>query len=156
MTPRRSCSIRRAPLPTSARSSSPRLQRSPRRRSSAGSVKACRVAIPTSRWRDPDLGKPDMRILITGGAGCLGSNLIEHWLPQGHEILVIDNFATGRREVVPALKGLALVEGSIADRNLVARSFDEFKPTHVVHSAASYKDPVDWPEDAATNVTGTI
>ncbi len=44
-----------------------------------------------------------MRILITGGAGCLGSNLIEHWLPQGHEILVIDNFATGKREVVPAL-----------------------------------------------------
>ena len=32
-----------------------------------------------------------MRILITGGAGCLGSNLIEHWLPQGHEIFVIDN-----------------------------------------------------------------
>ena len=31
--------------------------------------------------------------------------LIEHWLPQGHEILVIDNFATGRREVVPALAG---------------------------------------------------
>jgi UDP-glucose 4-epimerase len=97
-----------------------------------------------------------MRILITGGAGCLGSNLIEYWLPQGHKILVIDNFATGKREVVPALGGLALVEGSIADRDLVARSFDEFKPTHVVHSAASYKDPANWLEDAATNVTGTI
>lgn len=97
-----------------------------------------------------------MRILITGGAGCLGSNLIEHWLPQGHEILVIDNFATGKREVVPALEGLTLVEGSIADRDLVMRSFDAFKPTHVVHSAASYKDPADWLEDAATNVTGTI
>ena len=33
-----------------------------------------------------------MRILITGGAGCLGSNLIEHWHPRGHEILVLDNF----------------------------------------------------------------
>lgn len=97
-----------------------------------------------------------MRILITGGAGCLGSNLIEHWLPQGHEILVIDNFTTGKREVVPALKGLTLVEGSIADRDLVMRSFGAFKPTHVVHSAASYKDPADWLEDAATNVTGTI
>jgi UDP-glucose 4-epimerase len=97
-----------------------------------------------------------MRILITGGAGCLGSNLIEHWLPRGHEILVVDNFATGKRQVVPVLNGLELVEGSIADRNLVMRSFDEFKPTHVVHSAASYKDPADWLEDAATNVTGTI
>lgn len=97
-----------------------------------------------------------MRILITGGAGCLGSNLIEHWLPQGHEILVIDNFATGKREVVPALKGLTLVEGSVADREIVTRTFDQLKPTHVVHSAASYKDPANWQEDAATNVTGTI
>lgn len=96
-----------------------------------------------------------MRILITGGAGCLGSNLVEHWLPQGHEILVIDNFATGKREVVPALPGLTLVEGSIADRDLVARAFAEFKPTHVVHSAASYKDPANWREDIATNVEGT-
>ena len=96
-----------------------------------------------------------MRIIITGGAGCLGSNLIEHWLPQGHEILVIDNFATGKREVVPALPGLTLVEGSIADRDLVTRAFAEFKPTHVVHSAASYKDPANWREDIATNVEGT-
>ncbi|WLA86081.1 NAD-dependent epimerase/dehydratase family protein [Bradyrhizobium elkanii] len=96
-----------------------------------------------------------MRIIITGGAGCLGSNLIEHWLPQGHEILVIDNFATGKREVVPALPGLTLIEGSIADRNLVASAFEKFQPTHVVHSAASYKDPANWREDIATNVDGT-
>jgi nucleoside-diphosphate-sugar epimerase len=97
-----------------------------------------------------------MRILITGGAGCLGSNLIEHWLPQGHEILVIDNFATGRREVVPMVPGLSLIEGSTADRDLVERTFDSFRPTHVVHSAAAYKDPTDWREDTATNVTGTV
>ena len=97
-----------------------------------------------------------MRILITGGAGCLGSNLIEHWLPQGHDILVIDNFATGKREVVPSLPRLSLLEGSIADRVLVDRAFETFRPTHVVHSAAAYKDPADWREDIATNVTGTI
>lgn len=97
-----------------------------------------------------------MRILITGGAGCLGSNLIEHWLPQGHEILVIDNFTTGKREVVPNLPRLSLVEGTVADRDLVDRTFQSFRPTHVVHSAAAYKDPQDWREDAATNVLGTI
>jgi nucleoside-diphosphate-sugar epimerase len=96
-----------------------------------------------------------MRIVITGGAGCLGSNLLEHWLPQGHDLLVIDNFATGKREVVPALPRLTLVEGSIADRDLVLRTFAEFKPTHVVHSAASYKDPANWREDISTNVEGT-
>lgn len=97
-----------------------------------------------------------MRILITGGAGCLGSNLIEHWLPQGHEIFVIDNFATGNREVLPPVPGLTLVEGSIADAVLVADCFEQFKPTHVVHSAAAYKDPSDWAEDTATNVLGTV
>lgn len=97
-----------------------------------------------------------MRILITGGAGCLGSNLIERWLPDGHEILVIDNFSTGKQEVVPDIKGLSLIEGSIAERSLVAKAFDDFKPTHVVHSAASYKDPSDWLEDSSTNVAGMI
>jgi nucleoside-diphosphate-sugar epimerase len=97
-----------------------------------------------------------MRLLITGGAGCLGSNLVEHYLPAGHDILVLDNFATGRREVLPELPGLAVVDGSIADRDLVEAAFARFRPTHVIHSAAAYKDPADWREDAATNVGGTI
>lgn len=97
-----------------------------------------------------------MRLLITGGAGCLGSNLIERFLPAGHEICVIDNFATGKREVVPNVAGLMVVEGSIADKALVDRTFSSFSPTHVIHSAAAYKDPENWAEDAATNIVGTI
>lgn len=97
-----------------------------------------------------------MRILITGGAGCLGSNLVKEYLPRGNEILVIDNFATGRREAIPALPGLKVIEGTIANQKLVDAAFTGFAPTHVIHSAASYKDPNDWREDAATNVTGTI
>ncbi|GAA0600892.1 NAD-dependent epimerase/dehydratase family protein [Caenispirillum bisanense] len=97
-----------------------------------------------------------MRILITGGAGCLGSNLIERYIPAGHEVLVIDNFATGKREVLPPVAGLTVVEGSVADSGLVDRCFGDFQPTHVIHSAAAYKDPADWREDVATNVTGTI
>lgn len=96
-----------------------------------------------------------MRILITGGAGCLGSNLIEHWLPQGHEIFVIDNFATGKREVVPKVPGLSVREGTIADAELVNKCFAIFKPDIVIHSAASYKDPDDWNEDSRTNVIGS-
>lgn len=97
-----------------------------------------------------------MRILITGGAGCLGSNLIEHWLPQGHHIHVIDNFATGKREVVPAVANLELTEGSVADAALVERVVTAFAPEVVVHSAAAYKDPSDWREDIATNVLGSV
>lgn len=86
----------------------------------------------------------------------MGSNLVERYFPQGHEICVIDNFATGKKEVIPPQKGLSLIEGSIVDETLVNRVFDDFHPTHVIHSAAAYKDPNDWAEDAATNVTGTI
>ncbi|MGF6781094.1 NAD-dependent epimerase/dehydratase family protein [Paraburkholderia sp. GAS334] len=97
-----------------------------------------------------------MRIFITGGAGCLGSNLIEHWIPAGHEILVLDNFATGKREVLPDVAGLRVVEGSVTDAELVDRLVAEFRPEVLVHSAASYKDPNDWENDAATNVQGSI
>lgn len=96
-----------------------------------------------------------MRILITGGAGCLGSNLIEHWLPLGHEILVVDNFATGKREVVPNVPGLAVIEGDIADPVLLDKAFADFKPEVVVHAAAAYKDPDNWAEDTRTNVMGS-
>lgn len=96
-----------------------------------------------------------MRILITGGAGCLGSNLIEHWLPQGHEIFVIDNFATGKREVVPEVPGLTVREGSIVDEALVNGCFAGFLPEVVIHAAAAYKDPDDWVEDSRTNVIGS-
>jgi UDP-glucose 4-epimerase len=97
-----------------------------------------------------------MRILITGGAGCLGSNLIEQWLPRGHRIHVIDNFATGKRDVVPPVEGLTVIEGSVADAALVERVFSDARPDVVVHSAAAYKDPNDWLEDARTNVIGSI
>lgn len=98
-----------------------------------------------------------MRLLITGGAGCLGTNLIEHWLPNGHEIFVIDNFATGKKEALPNdIKGLEVVEGDISDINILENCFEKFRPTHVIHSAASYKDPSDWEEDTKTNVLGTI
>ncbi len=97
-----------------------------------------------------------MKLLITGGAGCLGSNLIEHYLPLGHEILVIDNYATGKREALPTLPNLTVVEGSIADDNLVKECFKKFVPTHIIHSAAAYKDPADWAEDSSTNVLGAI
>lgn len=98
-----------------------------------------------------------MRILITGGAGCLGSNLTEHFLAAGHDVATLDNYVTGNRLSLPeGHPRLTMVEGSVVDQETVDALFRDFKPTHVIHSAASYKDPEDWSTDALVNVEGTI
>ena len=96
-----------------------------------------------------------MRVLITGIAGSLGSNVAERLLEQGAEVLGIDNFSTGSEDAIQKQRNLKFVAGSIADRALVNAQFAAFRPDIVVHSAASYKDPDDWQEDIATNVYGT-
>lgn len=97
-----------------------------------------------------------MRLLVTGGAGSLGSNLIEHLASNCDAVLVLDNFATGKRASLLPQPNLEVREGSIVDTALVLDTFRQFKPTHVVHAAASYKDPNDWVTDAEVNVVGTI
>lgn len=96
-----------------------------------------------------------MKVLITGGAGFIGSHLADRLLARGDDVLVIDNYATGRRDNLTPQPSLTLVEGTIADAELVDRVFGEFKPDVVVHAAASYKDPNDWIEDTRTNVLGS-
>jgi UDP-glucose 4-epimerase len=96
-----------------------------------------------------------MRVLITGGAGFVGSNLADRLLARGDRVLVIDNFETARRDNLTPSDHLTLVEGSIADPELLNNAFDQHKPEVVVHAAASYKDPDNWYGDALTNVVGT-
>lgn len=98
-----------------------------------------------------------MRLIITGGAGCLGSNLAEHYLAAGHDVLTIDNYVTGHRLSLPdGHPNLTIVDGSILDENLLRRVFFDFSPTHLIHSAASYRDPDDWLTDSQVNAEGTI
>ncbi|MBA2626914.1 MAG: NAD-dependent epimerase/dehydratase family protein [Gemmatimonadales bacterium] len=96
-----------------------------------------------------------MKVLITGGAGFIGSHLADRLLERGDEVLVIDNYATGRRDNLTSGRGLTIVEGSIADSDTVRDAFEGFGPDVVVHAAASYKDPNNWIEDVRTNVLGT-
>ncbi len=99
-----------------------------------------------------------MRIFLTGGAGCLGSNLTEHFIGQGHQVLILDSFATGRREIFPdhLPDGLEIVKGTVEDSDLVSAHMARFQPSHVIHGAAAYKDPDDWQGDASVNVGGSI
>jgi nucleoside-diphosphate-sugar epimerase len=96
------------------------------------------------------------RIFITGGAGCLGTSIIDKYLPLGHHIFVLDNFATGKKQNLPEHDSLKITEGSVADAELVTRLIKEFAPDLIINSAAAYKDPQNWQEDAETNVVGAI
>ncbi|PPE03139.1 NAD-dependent epimerase/dehydratase family protein [Holospora curviuscula] len=96
-----------------------------------------------------------MKVFITGGSGFIGSHLADRLLARGDEVLVIDNFATCRRDNLKAHPKLKIVEDSICNEKLMNQLMQEFKPDLVVHAAASYKDPNNWVEDALTNVMGT-
>jgi len=99
-----------------------------------------------------------MRALVTGGAGFIGSNLVEALLAQGHEVRVIDNFATGHRHnLEPFSSDIELVEG---DLQSYERAHNSVRGMEVVfHQAAlpsvprSVQDPL---TTNAVNITGTL
>jgi UDP-glucose 4-epimerase len=96
-----------------------------------------------------------MRVLITGGAGFIGSHLADRLLARGDQVVIIDNYATSRRDNLTPHDSLTVIEDTIADTSLVHRVFDTFQPDMVVHAAAAYKDPDNWNEDVLTNVLGS-
>jgi UDP-glucose 4-epimerase len=96
-----------------------------------------------------------MKVLITGGAGQVGSTVADLLLARGDAVLSIDNFSTGRRDNLTPHPRLTEIEGSIVDRDLVERLFGQFAPDVVLHTAASYKDPDDWYSDAQVNAVGS-
>ena len=102
-----------------------------------------------------------MRALVTGGAGFIGSNLVDALLERGDEVTILDDLSTGKREnIEDALgAGAELVELDIRDAEAVADVLARVKPEVVFHMAAqidvrrSVEDPA---LDARINVEGTI
>jgi len=79
-----------------------------------------------------------MRILVTGGAGFIGSHLSERLIEDGHKVTVLDNFSTGRSSNLATLEGVSgftLIEGSILDLDLLTRLINEAE--YVFHLAAA-------------------
>jgi UDP-glucose 4-epimerase len=96
-----------------------------------------------------------MRILLTGGAGFIGSHVADHLLERGHEVAVVDDLSTGKRGNVP--DGAEFYETDI--RNGCTRVFEEFVPEALCHQAAQMdvRRSVREPEfDAEVNVLGTV
>jgi len=101
-----------------------------------------------------------MKALVTGGAGFIGSNLVDALLARGDEVTVVDDLSTGRRENLDGAlaAGAALVEIDIRDREALAAVAREQGPEIVFHLAAQIdvrKSVADPAFDASVNVGGT-
>jgi UDP-N-acetylglucosamine/UDP-N-acetylgalactosamine 4-epimerase len=99
-----------------------------------------------------------MRYLVTGGAGFIGSHLVERLLERGDEVVVLDDFSTGRRENLAPFEGLITrVEGSITDYATCRRA--SRGADRVLHQAALGSVPrsIDNPQHTHdVNATGTL
>ncbi|MBN2105770.1 SDR family oxidoreductase [bacterium] len=96
--------------------------------------------------------------LVTGGAGFIGSNIVEELVNRGEKVRVLDNFSTGKREnIQPFLDKIELIEGDIRSYHIVHEAMKGVD--YVLHQAAlpsvprSVQDPVTTNE---VNVTGTL
>ncbi|OGZ53272.1 MAG: hypothetical protein A3B25_00155 [Candidatus Ryanbacteria bacterium RIFCSPLOWO2_01_FULL_48_26] len=95
------------------------------------------------------------KVLVTGGAGFIGSHLVDRLVDDGHDVIVLDNLSTGKRENVN--RGAKLIECDIGDYEAIKAHFDKIDV--VFHTAAlariqpSIKNPLPYNQ---TNITGTL
>lgn len=98
-----------------------------------------------------------MKILVTGGAGFVGSHITDTLIEKGHEVLIIDNLSTGQEENVN--KNARFIKADINDFETVENIFSKEKPEIIYHLAAqidvrkSVEDPI---SDARTNILGSF
>jgi UDP-glucose 4-epimerase len=97
-----------------------------------------------------------MEVLVTGGAGFIGSNIVDGLIEEDHKVIVVDNLSTGKKENLN--EEAEFYQLDIRDQEL-EKVFEENNITHVIHHAAqidvqhSIKDPL---FDAQNNILGTI
>jgi UDP-glucose 4-epimerase len=109
----------------------------------------------------PRLSCARMRALVTGGAGFIGSHLVDALTARGEPVLVLDDLSSGRRENLAASLGAGaeLFEASITDSAAVAAAYERSRPQLVFHLAAQIdvrRSVADPSFDLDVNVGGTI
>jgi len=97
------------------------------------------------------------RVVVTGGAGYIGSHAVRALVDAGHDVAVLDDLSAGHAEAVP--KGVPLVRAAIHDSDAVRRLLDEHRADAVMHFAAwlavseSVRKPLEYYQN---NVAGTL
>ncbi|OGS19486.1 MAG: Vi polysaccharide biosynthesis protein VipB/TviC [Elusimicrobia bacterium RIFOXYA2_FULL_50_26] len=99
-----------------------------------------------------------MKFLVTGGAGFIGSNIVEELLRKKHKVRVLDNFSTGKMEHIrPFLKGIELVRGDLRKNTDLVKALKGID--YVFHQAALRSVPRSVDDPLSTNnvnITGTL
>lgn len=99
-----------------------------------------------------------MRTLVTGGAGFIGSHLVDRLVEEGHVVAVVDDFSTGRAENLSHQPSVELIEGDVGGEGMEG-VVDKLAPEVIFHLAAqidvrkSVEDPV---ADAEANIVATV
>ena len=97
------------------------------------------------------------RVLVTGGAGFIGSNVVKLLSGEGYEVVVLDNLSTGYRQNLESFKQVFLKVGDVRDADLIAAVMRDveivFHLAASVGNVRSIEQPV---EDSEVNVIGTI
>lgn len=99
-----------------------------------------------------------MRTLVTGGAGFIGSHLVDRLVEEGHAVAVVDDFSTGRAENLSHQPSVELIEGDVGGEGMEG-VVDKLAPEVIFHLAAqidvrkSVEDPV---ADAEANIVATV
>lgn len=103
-----------------------------------------------------------MKVLVTGGAGFIGSHIVDMLLTRGHEVCVLDNFSSGHMlnlNNTRLQQGLNVFEQSVTHRINLLEVVDRFRPDAICHQAAqpSLRKSIDDPaHDAEINIIGTL
>jgi UDP-glucose 4-epimerase len=102
-----------------------------------------------------------MKTLVTGGAGFIGSNLVDVLVARGDDVAVVDDLSTGKRENLEhaVANGAELIEVDIRDPDAVAAAVGQVRPEVIFHLAAQIdvrKSVADPAYDSRVNVEGTI
>ena len=98
-----------------------------------------------------------MKILVTGGAGFIGSHIVDLALARGHEVAVLDDLSSGKAANLPAHVPIFCCD--IRDKNATFAAFQQFRPDAVCHQAAQVsvtRSMLDPALDAAINVVGSL
>ena len=97
-----------------------------------------------------------MKILITGGAGFIGSHLSELLASDNNQVIILDNYSTGSKENLESNKNIKIIQGSILDIELINTLMSQVSICYHLAAALGVKNIIDYPlESFETNIKGS-